>query len=112
MGGVGTANNYMEGNYKGSRGPPGAIEPNNNTMMIIYALGHVKNMTEEEQPKNIFRWNPLGRKKRGRPKKRWLNGELEGMKEENIAENMWEELRGMESDNMTDLNILIISALC
>jgi hypothetical protein len=35
-------------------------------------LGHVKWMDEKRTPKRILEWKPIGRRLRGRPRKRWI----------------------------------------
>ena len=37
--------------------------------------GHVKRMSEERVPKLIMLWIPRERRKRGRPRKTWMEGE-------------------------------------
>jgi hypothetical protein len=34
--------------------------------------GHVQRMEEERLPKQVIKWNPPGRKERGRPKLTWV----------------------------------------
>ena len=36
--------------------------------------GHVERMPEERLPKLIMEWIPLERRKRGRPRKTWMEG--------------------------------------
>jgi len=36
--------------------------------------GHVQRMGEGRLPKEIMKWSPLGRTKRGRPKLTWAEG--------------------------------------
>jgi hypothetical protein len=36
--------------------------------------GHVKRMPEERKPKLIMEWIPRERRKRGRPRKTWMEG--------------------------------------
>ena len=36
--------------------------------------GHVQRMEEGRLPKEVMKWNPLGRRKRGRPKLTWVEG--------------------------------------
>ena len=40
----------------------------------IQWYGHVQRMEEGRLPKEIMKWNPPGRKKRGRPKLTWAEG--------------------------------------
>jgi hypothetical protein len=35
-------------------------------------LGHVMRIDEKGTPKRILEWKPIGRRFRGRPKKRWI----------------------------------------
>jgi hypothetical protein len=37
----------------------------------IARLGHVKWMDEKRTPKTVLEWEPIGRRIRGRPRKRW-----------------------------------------
>jgi len=36
--------------------------------------GHVQRMEEGRPPKNVEKWTPPGRRKRGRPKATWAEG--------------------------------------
>jgi len=36
--------------------------------------GHVQRMEEERLPKEVRKWSPPGRRKRGRPKLTWAEG--------------------------------------
>ncbi|PSN34532.1 hypothetical protein C0J52_26475 [Blattella germanica] len=44
-------------------------------------FGHVKRMREDRLPKKIFEWQPMGRRKRGRPNITWTEGILKTMTE-------------------------------
>jgi hypothetical protein len=35
-------------------------------------LGHVMQMDEKRTPNRILEWKPIGRRTRGRPRKRWI----------------------------------------
>jgi len=43
--------------------------------------GHVQKMEEGRLPKEVMKWSPPGRIKRGRPKRSWAEG-LKGLMEE------------------------------
>jgi hypothetical protein len=36
--------------------------------------GHIQRMEEGRLPKQVMKWNPPGRRKRGRPKLTWMEG--------------------------------------
>ena len=44
--------------------------------------GHVQRMEEGRLPKEVMKWSPPGRRKRGRPKATWAEG-IRGLMEEN-----------------------------
>ena len=54
-------------------------------------FGHVKRMREDRLPKKIFEWQPMGRRKRGRPNITWTEGILKTMRERGIQEGDWED---------------------
>jgi len=43
--------------------------------------GHVQRMEEGRSPKEVMKWSPPGRRKRGRPKLSWAEGIIELMGE-------------------------------
>jgi len=51
--------------------------------------GHVKRMPEERIPKLIMDWIPWGRKKRGRPRKTWMEGVQAAMTTRNLEPDQW-----------------------
>ena len=53
----------------GVKGQPDIIEK-----MRLQWYGHVKRMSEERLPKLIMEWMPLERRKRGHPRKTWMEG--------------------------------------
>jgi hypothetical protein len=42
------------------------------TSRRIAWLGHVMRMDEKRTPKRVLEWRPVGRRIRGRPRKRWI----------------------------------------
>jgi hypothetical protein len=36
-------------------------------------LGHVMQIVETRTPKSVLEWKPIGRRIRGRPRKRWID---------------------------------------
>jgi len=58
--------------------------------------GHVKRMPEERIPKLIMDWIPRERRKRGRPRKTWMERVQAAMTTRNLEPDQWrnrEELR-------------------
>jgi len=51
--------------------------------------GHVKTMQEERLPKLIMEWIPGERRKRGRPRKTWLEGVRAAMKTRHLEADQW-----------------------
>jgi hypothetical protein len=51
--------------------------------------GHVKRMPEERIPKLIMEWIPWERRKRGRPKKTWMEGVQAAMTTRNFEPDQW-----------------------
>ena len=51
--------------------------------------GHVKRMQEDRIPKLIMEWIPGERRKRGRPRKTWMEGVRAAMKTRHLEANQW-----------------------
>jgi hypothetical protein len=51
--------------------------------------GHVKRMQEERLPKLITEWIPGKRRKRGRPRKTWMEGVRAAMKTRHLEVDQW-----------------------
>ena len=56
----------------GVKGKPDSIDITEQTRLQWY--GHVKRMPEERTAKLIMDWLPRERRKRGRPRKTWMEG--------------------------------------
>ena len=56
--------------------------------------GHVQRMHNERIPKQVIHWIPPGKRKRGRPKKTWMEGIRRSMSEKNLTEDQWENRTG------------------
>jgi hypothetical protein len=63
----------------GVKGKPDIIEKKR-----LQWYGHVKRMPEERIPKLIMEWIPLERRKRGRPRKTWVQGVQAAMTTRNL----------------------------
>jgi hypothetical protein len=82
--------------------------------------GHVQRMEEGRMPKEVIKWHPPGRRKRGRPKLTWA----EGMGEKGLMEDDWNEkqLEGKDTiivngpsktlKHCTTCQIIIINKIC
>ena len=51
--------------------------------------GHVKRIPEERIPKLIMEWVPLERRKRGRPRKTWMEAVQAAMTTRNLETDQW-----------------------
>ena len=51
--------------------------------------GHVKRMPEDRIPKLIMEWVPLERRKRGRPRKTWMERVQAAMTTRNLETDQW-----------------------
>jgi hypothetical protein len=51
--------------------------------------GHVKRMPEERTSKLIMEWIPEERRKRGRPRKMWMEGGEAAMTTRNLEQDKW-----------------------
>jgi hypothetical protein len=71
----------------GVKGKPGIIDIIEKKRLQWY--GHVKRMPEERIPKLILEWVPADRRKRGRPRKTWMEGVHAAMTARNLEQNQW-----------------------
>jgi hypothetical protein len=55
----------------------------------VQLYGHVKRMEEGRLPKEVMKWRPPGRRKRGRPKLTWAEGIRGLMRENGLMEEDW-----------------------
>lgn len=51
--------------------------------------GHVQRMEEDRWPQKILKWKPPQRRKRGRPRRTWIDGVKESMLARNLEEEDW-----------------------
>ena len=56
---------------------------------LSHWYGHVKRMPEERIPKLIMEWVPQERRKRGRPRKTWMEGVQAAMTTRNLETDQW-----------------------
>ena len=57
----------------------------------LTCYGHVQRMAEGRLPKIALKWMPKQKRARGRPKKNWMEGIRDGMKERNLNEGQRED---------------------
>ena len=55
--------------------------------------GHVQRIEEGRLPKEVMKWSPPGRRKRGRPKLTWAEGIRGLMGEKGLMEEDWNDRR-------------------
>jgi hypothetical protein len=55
----------------------------------LRCYGHVQRMEERRLPKEVMKWRPPGRRKRGRPKLTWAEGIRGLMGEKRLMEEDW-----------------------
>jgi hypothetical protein len=55
----------------------------------LQRCGHVQRMEEGRLPKEVMKWRPPGRRKRGRPKLTWAEGISGLMREKGVMEENW-----------------------
>jgi hypothetical protein len=53
--------------------------------------GHVQRTEEERLPKDVMKWSPPGRRKRGRPNLNWAEGIRGLLGERGLTEEDWNE---------------------
>lgn len=51
--------------------------------------GHIQRMNADRWPNLILKWNPPGRRKRGRPPDTWIKQVQEDMRDRNLEEESW-----------------------
>ena len=71
----------------GVKGKPDIIDIIETKRLQWY--GHVKRMPEERRPKLIMEWVPLERRKRGHPRKTWMEGVQAAMTTRNLETDQW-----------------------
>ena len=71
----------------GVKGKPDIIDIIQQKRLQRY--GQVKRMPEERIPKLIMDWIPWDRRKRGRPRKTWLEGVQAAMTTRNLEPDQW-----------------------
>ena len=61
--------------------------------------GHVQRMEEGRLPKEVMKWSPPGRRKRGRPKLTWAEGIRGLLGEKGLMEEDWNDKRKLEEED-------------
>ena len=56
--------------------------------------GHVQRMEEDRLPKQVLKWTPHGRRRRGRPRRSWREGIDKEMEEREIPVDLWRDREG------------------
>ena len=55
----------------------------------LKCYGHIQRMEEGRLPKNVMKWSPPGRRKRGRPKTTWAEGIRGLLRRKGLIEEDW-----------------------
>ena len=71
----------------GVKGKPDIIDTIEKKRLQWY--GHVKRMPEDRLPKLIMEWIPPERRKRGRPRKMWMEGVQAAMTSRDLEPEQW-----------------------
>src|SRR5215510_16188278 len=71
----------------GVKGKPDIIDIIEKKILQLY--GHIKRMPEERIPKLNMQWIPEERRKRGRPRKTWMEGVQAAMISRNLEPDQW-----------------------
>ena len=58
------------------------------TKQLIW-YGHVQRMADNRLPKQILLWTPHGRRRRGRPRRSWMDGIDSEIRERELPEDLW-----------------------
>jgi hypothetical protein len=69
------------------KGKPNIIDIIVKKRLQLY--GHVKRMPEKRIPKLILEWVPEVRRKRGRPRKTWMEGVQAAITARNLEQDKW-----------------------
>jgi hypothetical protein len=96
-------NEYIK-EIMGVKGKPDIIDTIEKKRLQWY--GHVKRMAEERIPL-IMEWIPRERRKRGRPRKTWMEGVQTAMTSRNLEPDQWRKRTWMEGVQtaMTSINL-------
>jgi len=80
-------NEHIKKKIMGVKEKPDIIDITKRKRLQWY--GHVKRMQEERLPKLIMGWIPEERRKRGRPRKTWMEGVRAAMKTRHLEADRW-----------------------
>jgi hypothetical protein len=84
----------------GLKGKPDIIDVIEKKRLQWY--GHVKRMPEEMIPTLIMEWIPEESRKRGRPRKTWVEGVDAAMTARNLEQDHWRNREDGQTDRQTD----------
>ena len=58
------------------------------TKQLVW-YGHLQRMEDDRLPKKVLKWTPTGRRRRGRPRKGWIEGVEKEMERCGIPHDLW-----------------------